>query len=133
MKVLRFRGNFIVYKRCFVVNEKSEGVFRLWLKKLQELVSSTPKQVTYKQKVNSITKHLQTFTIICSLSITILLSNNTFSCTKSFHVFLQISTKGIPKALNISETSFGSPTFGIIILKRTTTRIVRNMVSENIK
>jgi hypothetical protein len=80
--------------------KKREGVFRLRLKKLQVSVSSTPKQVTYKLKVNIITKHLQPFTIICSPSITTPLSNNTISCTRRFQVFLQISVKGIPKATN---------------------------------
>jgi hypothetical protein len=93
MKVLRLKGNFVVYERCFDVNEKKGRCFSPSAQKLQVSVSSTTKQMIYKRKVNSIIKHLQTFTIICSLSITTILSNNTLPCTKNFQVFLQISAK----------------------------------------
>jgi hypothetical protein len=71
-KMLRFKGNFVVYERCFDVNEKKGMCFCLRLKKLQALVSPTTKQMIYKRKVNIITKNLQTFTIICSLLVTTL-------------------------------------------------------------
>jgi hypothetical protein len=115
MKVLRSRENFVVYKRCFDVNEKKGRCFSPSAQNATSVGLVHTKQVTYEQKVNIITKHLQTFTIIYSPSITTLWSNNTISCTKSFQVFLQISAKGIPKAPNASK---GSSTFGVIILKK---------------
>jgi hypothetical protein len=38
-------------ERCFDVNEKREGVFHLWLKKLRAVVSSIAKQITRGGKV----------------------------------------------------------------------------------
>jgi hypothetical protein len=91
MKMLHFRGRFVVYKRCFDVNEKKGRCFSPSAQKVTSVGFVHTKAGDIKAKVNIITKHLQTFTIICS---------HTISCTKRFQVFLQISAKGTPKAPN---------------------------------
>jgi hypothetical protein len=86
MKVLRFKGNFVVYERCFDVNEKKGRCFLPSAQKLQVSVSSTAKHMIYKRKVNSITKHLQTFTIMPALQLQIL----HFLCERISSVFIEI-------------------------------------------
>jgi hypothetical protein len=47
-KVIHFKGNFVVYKVSFDVNEKKGRCFSPSAQKLQVSVSSTAKQMMYK-------------------------------------------------------------------------------------
>jgi hypothetical protein len=111
-KVLHFKGNFVLYKMCFDVNEKKGRCFSPSAQKMQVSVSSTTKQMMYKRKVNNITKHLQVFTIF-SLWLQIL----HFLCKRISKVFLQKSGTILRRLLQGFKCSFGSSAFYIITLK----------------
>jgi hypothetical protein len=108
--------------------KRREGVFRLRLKRLPALFSSTAKQFTHEQKVK---RYYKIFTNIY---------NNlfTFNCnflsygTKDFQVFLQMTTKGVSKVFfSISELASAHRPSVPSFCRITKYKVIRNLIRKN--
>jgi hypothetical protein len=108
--------------------KRREGVFRLWLKRLPALVSSTAKQFTHEQKVKW---YYKIFTNIY---------NNlfTFNCnclrygTKDFQAFLHMTTKGVPKVFSsILELASAHRPSVPSFCRITKYKVIRNLIRKN--